>query len=628
MGSLLKNNLIDELIVNLNLGEASNTIKIEEFEQPELPQKDKVKENDGYVEVRANQLFIIDPQKGGNYATLLPNPALDIFVNDKKITSETVVTTRDEVRAFRKRTRKKYNIIVSDDGLEVFLVLNKELFKTYKLKNKPRSTNFTIEIIPYPHDINVEEVSMEITKELFKKGISVDIDISAVYQELINPTFEKVKIAKGLPVIPPVDSVLEMYFSNELEEVIEEVDGKIDFKNRIKIPHVTPGEIVAKLFPPKEGQEGYNVYGKTLKPTAPKKLEVRPKQRVKVSDKGEFVAIRSGRPTITGTVIKYIDILKTHEVKGDVDMSTGNIFFHGDVIVNGNVLDGMKVEASGNIIILGNVYHAQVIATQDIKIKGIAVNSTIIAGQLSIFYSELYSKAQNLIAHFNKIKEALNILEHKTKVRNITFNFNQALLKLIDMKFNTVIKEVNDILSLFNDLKEAENNINFKLKIMQRTINPFKTYAGIKNVHSYEVLNNIIFCLNDFITEIESMMMTDSGIQLHGANLSTIKTNGDIVITKDGTVQSYLFAGSNIIFNKPNSSVRGGKLEAVKNISAGIIGTEIGAIPEIYAGESIEIQKINHANLKMPYYQSFLEDHQKLKLVFDEEKEQVVYSAL
>ena len=50
-----------------------------------------------------------------------------------------------------------------------------------------------------------------------------------------------------------------------------------------------------------------------------------------------------------------INIVPVIEVKGDVDLSTGNIEFVGNVVVRGSVLSGFTVKADGNVEVSGTV---------------------------------------------------------------------------------------------------------------------------------------------------------------------------------------------------------------------------------------------------------------------------------
>ena len=84
-------------------------------------------------------------------------------------------------------------------------------------------------------------------------------------------------------------------------------------------------------------------------------------------------AFRSGKVTVDNVYI----------VQGDVDVTTGNVAFNGDIVVNGNVRTGFTVRAKGNIEINGVVEAAKIEAGKNVLIRdGVQGNKRayIIAG--------------------------------------------------------------------------------------------------------------------------------------------------------------------------------------------------------------------------------------------------------
>ncbi|HDQ14224.1 MAG TPA: DUF342 domain-containing protein, partial [Sediminispirochaeta sp.] len=69
-----------------------------------------------------------------------------------------------------------------------------------------------------------------------------------------------------------------------------------------------------------------------------------------------------------------VSVEPVHVVEGDVNLKTGgNVIFLGTVIVKGNVDDGFKVKAAGNIEVMGNVGKSEMDAEGDVIVhQGIA----------------------------------------------------------------------------------------------------------------------------------------------------------------------------------------------------------------------------------------------------------------
>jgi len=81
----------------------------------------------------------------------------------------------------------------------------------------------------------------------------------------------------------------------------------------------------------------------------------------------EFFAEVNGSIMLNRTII---EVVNTYVVNGDVDYSTGNIQFNGNVVINGTVPDGFEVKADGDIVVMKIVESARLEAGRDIIIKG------------------------------------------------------------------------------------------------------------------------------------------------------------------------------------------------------------------------------------------------------------------
>lgn len=64
-------------------------------------------------------------------------------------------------------------------------------------------------------------------------------------------------------------------------------------------------------------------------------------------------------------------------IRGDVDVSSGNIDFIGDIMVKGNVMEGFSVTSKKNVTIFGTVTNGTVTADGDITIKLGSINSKL-----------------------------------------------------------------------------------------------------------------------------------------------------------------------------------------------------------------------------------------------------------
>lgn len=172
-------------------------------------------------------------------------------------------------------------------------------------------------------------------------------------------------IAEGKQPEPGHDGELIYHFEFDKDKVgIEREDGTIDFRNLDLINNVKKGEVLVTKKEPEPGTPGKKVTGEEISPPKPKKVEL-PRGKNTEVDEDKLVA------KIEGQVVKErkkVSVLPIHEVQGDVDFSTGNIDFVGNVLVKGDVQEGFEVVAEGNIEIKGKVSGAHVKAGGEVII--------------------------------------------------------------------------------------------------------------------------------------------------------------------------------------------------------------------------------------------------------------------
>ncbi|HAK43922.1 MAG TPA: DUF342 domain-containing protein, partial [Clostridium sp.] len=186
---------------------------------------------------------------------------------------------------------------------------------------------------------------------------------------------ENVIIAKGKEPTEPVDDILEIYFdTNDIKTFKSDECGNVDFKSIGSITSVKKDDVLAKRIAGKEGTIGIDVFSMTIEPKKRKVKDMIVKAGCKFKDKDTIVATAEGKPQLRGCIFQVNNV---YEVLKDVDMTTGDINFIGDIIINGNVNEGMKVKSGNTIEVRGNVVRGNVWAEGDLEITGSAISSTI-----------------------------------------------------------------------------------------------------------------------------------------------------------------------------------------------------------------------------------------------------------
>ncbi len=144
-------------------------------------------------------------------------------------------------------------------------------------------------------------------------------------------------------------------------------DGSVDFKELNTISYVAVGDKVAELEAPVPGKDGFNVFGEKMQATAVKPARFEFGSGMHVSESGEtLIADVAGALDLLGTRVSLSEVL---DIKNDVDASTGNIHFDGNVEIPGTVRTGYSVEVGGDCVINGVVEGAVVTAGGNIIVR-------------------------------------------------------------------------------------------------------------------------------------------------------------------------------------------------------------------------------------------------------------------
>lgn len=146
----------------------------------------------------------------------------------------------------------------------------------------------------------------------------------------------------------------------------ERNDGSVDMRDLGEIICVKIGDPLAKKVPYTDGIPGYTVTGDILSPVSGADIEITIGNGTILCEKNNSILLSTqiGLPRIieNGMEVDSIYHLKT------VDISTGHVNFEGSVIIDGNVSEGMKVVATGDISVGGFVESATLDAGRDITI--------------------------------------------------------------------------------------------------------------------------------------------------------------------------------------------------------------------------------------------------------------------
>lgn len=245
-----------------------------------------------------------------------------------------------------------------------------------------RPATVTVEIAPDQMTASVvlapvdggERIALaEVLGALLKAGVKHGIDQPALAAACQSGLPQRVTAALGTPPQAGVNSSFEVLTEDHRERApkVNEL-GMIDFREHGEVPVVDVGQPLMRRIPATAGIPGTDVCGRAL-PAEPGKDEPFatpcPGAKPDAADPNLLRASAKGQPVRLGNAVVVEQVFKVREV----NMASGNISFDGTVQVSGDVAPGMKVHASGDIVVNGTVEGGILEAGGDIRIQGGAI---------------------------------------------------------------------------------------------------------------------------------------------------------------------------------------------------------------------------------------------------------------
>jgi hypothetical protein len=190
----------------------------------------------------------------------------------------------------------------------------------------------------------------------------------------------------GLRPTAPAGPYLHLAYKDASAGLVS--DGIIDFRESQQRTIVRRGGLIAEIRHEEAGCVGKDVFGRVTPPLAGELFDVDLGEGVVQKEPGRFHASVDGMPLVEGNSIQLSQLL---EHKGDVNLTSGNIRFDGDVVITGSIDVGAVVEATGHITVNGSIRAALVTSRRG----SVVVTEGIVTGDKG-----LVSAAGNVTAGF------------------------------------------------------------------------------------------------------------------------------------------------------------------------------------------------------------------------------------
>lgn len=224
----------------------------------------------------------------------------------------------------------------------------------------------------------IDEATLQ--EALKEKGVTFGVKEEDLREIPGNPKkyFHLFQVAEGREVVQGKDGYIVDFFSR-IDRRQVEVDefGRVDYASLNLVQNAAEGDVICEAVPPTKAVPGRTVLDREI-PGRDGKAAALPKGRnTEISEDGsKLLASASGRVEFSGRSYQIKSML---DIAGNVDYSSGNINFLGDVHIRGDVCSGFSVRSVGNITVDGVVEAGTVEAGGDLIVaKGIVGNKEAI----------------------------------------------------------------------------------------------------------------------------------------------------------------------------------------------------------------------------------------------------------
>jgi len=244
-------------------------------------------------------------------------------------------------------------------------------------------------LLVYPPVGQGAELDREILDHALKKAkvcFGVDDDLLNALPQAPGRYFHTFQCARGTPAVNGEDGRVVDYFPRIVERKLTvDENNRVDYASLNVIHNVKEGEVICELVPPTEGEAGRSVQDEPIPAKDGKKVALPKGRRTEISEDGlTLTAAADGHVEFSGRAFQVKPLL---DIPGNVDYSTGNINFLGDVCVHGDICSGFTVRAIGNITVGGVVEACTLEAGGDVVVSGGVQgdNQGVIRAQRGIF---------------------------------------------------------------------------------------------------------------------------------------------------------------------------------------------------------------------------------------------------
>lgn len=277
---------------------------------------------------------------------------------------------------------------VSDDGNEKERQVPKmdAQAEVFSAKNQMAAWLFI-----YPPVGGGREIDRDMLAQVLKENdIEFGVDEERLEQipKEANRYFHLFFAAQGVsPVHGKDGSIIDRFPRSKQREMTVNESGQVDYSELHLVNNADQGDVICQIVEPTQGVPGTNIYGRELTAKDGKNATVPKGRNTELSEDGTaLIASKPGHVEFDG---RNFQVKPVMDIGKNVDYSTGNINFLGDIHIHGDVCSGFVVRAMGNVTVDGVVEASTIEAGGDlVVVKGVKGNGQAVIKACGSIYAK------------------------------------------------------------------------------------------------------------------------------------------------------------------------------------------------------------------------------------------------
>jgi uncharacterized protein len=344
---------------------------------------------------------------------------------------------------------------------------------------------------------------------------------------------------------------------------------------------VHEGIIVAEHMLSIAGFPGIDVLGQAVLPEPVRTRLPRIGKGLQEREDGNVISIRKGRVISTQ---QMLDVANTLVFETSLSVVDGHVQFDGDVIVHGDINEGVEIVAGGQVFVTGFVSNATIVADEGVIVSGGVFKSRISAGSRLAVLNDFKQILLNLDEEFGQFVAAAEQLYDALGIRARIVGAGKLATTLLNDKFAHILRWPKLILEWKQESKSSLGNTWIRwIDQIAYEVSQTKLQTA-REIYPWRALLQDI---KDRIADIVSSEEVDVDIQVKNAQHSDMESSGRIIAVGQGFYQCILRAKYDVQAQGVPGVILGCEVKTGNRVLAREIGSQAESTTTIHV-ESVK----------------------------------------